>query len=147
MDRNSKTRYNRFSCMMTSSSDTMLAWVSSFRIVISRMAVDGTPSSSFSNRIFLRATREPTFFDRALYTTPYVPAPRRPSHDYCQSHWSPPQRQLLTLADLFNHLKVLHVRASAGQETRAQVVDGWNERERERKQVVGCSSENVRQLF
>lgn len=37
------------------------------------MAVDGTPSSSLSRRIFLSATCLPVFLFLPLYTTPYVP--------------------------------------------------------------------------
>lgn len=44
----------RFECT-TSYSLTMLGWLSSFRIEISRIAVLGMPSSSLSSRIFLRA--------------------------------------------------------------------------------------------
>ena len=52
----------------------MLGSFISFRREISRMAVDGTPSSSASRRIFLRATRRlECARSRALYTTPYVP--------------------------------------------------------------------------
>ena len=47
---------NLFSCMMTSMSLTMLGCCNSLSKEISLMAVDGTPSSSDSSRIFFIAT-------------------------------------------------------------------------------------------
>jgi len=41
-----------------------------FNKEISRIAVDGTPSSSFSNLIFLIATNSPVSLCLPLYTTP-----------------------------------------------------------------------------
>ena len=55
---------------------TMLSSLSSLRREISRIAVLGTPSSSASSRIFLRATYWPVLMSLALYTTPYVPGRR-----------------------------------------------------------------------
>jgi hypothetical protein len=43
---------------------------SSLRIEISRIAVEGTPSSSFSSLIFFKATISFVFLSRARYTTP-----------------------------------------------------------------------------
>ena len=40
---------------------------------ISRIAVEGTPSSSLSKRIFFKATVLFVFLFFPLYTTPYVP--------------------------------------------------------------------------
>ena len=54
---------------------TMLSCLSSFSNEISRMAVDGTPSSSCSSRMRFRATTLSVVLLRALYTTPYVPSP------------------------------------------------------------------------
>jgi hypothetical protein len=48
---------------------------SSFRIEISRIAVEGTPSSSFYSLIFFSATTSRELRIRALNTTPYVPSP------------------------------------------------------------------------
>ena len=44
--------------------------LSSLRMEISLMAVDGTPSSSFSNLIFFKATSSLVFLSLARYTTP-----------------------------------------------------------------------------
>jgi hypothetical protein len=52
---------------------TILSSLSSLSSEISRMAVLGTPSSSASSLIFLRATIWLLLTSRALYTTPYVP--------------------------------------------------------------------------
>jgi hypothetical protein len=52
---------------------TTLSSLSSLSRLISRMAVLGTPSSSASSLIFLRATISFEVTSRALYTTPYVP--------------------------------------------------------------------------
>uniref|UniRef100_A0A915HQS5 Uncharacterized protein n=1 Tax=Romanomermis culicivorax TaxID=13658 RepID=A0A915HQS5_ROMCU len=49
---------------------TTLGCLNSLRSEISRIAVDGTPSSSDSSRIFFSATNFPVDFCRALYTTP-----------------------------------------------------------------------------
>lgn len=49
---------------------TILSCCNSFNTDISRMAVDGTPSSSLSRRIFFNATVLPLFRSSALYTTP-----------------------------------------------------------------------------
>lgn len=42
----------------------MLGWASSLRMDISRIAVDGIPSSSDSSRIFLRANISPVSLSR-----------------------------------------------------------------------------------
>lgn len=52
---------------------TIFGCCSSFNKEISLIAVDGTPSSSDSKRIFFRATNRPDFLFLPLYTTPYVP--------------------------------------------------------------------------
>lgn len=49
---------------------TMFGCLSSFRRLISLMAVQGTPSSSESSRILLRATIWPVSLFFALYTIP-----------------------------------------------------------------------------
>ena len=54
---------------------TMFGCWSSLRMLISRIAVLGMPSSSASSLIFLSATSSPDTRLRALYTTPYVPSP------------------------------------------------------------------------
>ena len=41
----------------------------------SRRAVEGTPSSSISRRVFFKATIAPLRRSRALNTFPYVPSP------------------------------------------------------------------------
>ena len=66
----------------TATHPTMFGWLSSFSSEISRMAVLGTPSSSTSNRIFLRAMIRRDRMSRALYTTPYVPSPTFSSFSY-----------------------------------------------------------------
>eukprot|EP01033_Poteriospumella_lacustris_P009764 gene9763-gene10586 len=53
----------------------MLGCRSSFNNEISRIAVDGMPSSSASRRIRFRAIILPDLRSLALYTTPYVPSP------------------------------------------------------------------------
>ena len=73
--RYSNTRVSFFSVWITSCSRTMFGCCSSFRMEISRIAVEGIPSSSASSRIFLRAANSPDCRSRALYTTPYVPSP------------------------------------------------------------------------
>jgi hypothetical protein len=62
---------------------TILLWCISFRREISRMAVLGTPSSSCSSRIFLRAIVSFVRRSLALYTTPYVPSPIFSTFSYC----------------------------------------------------------------
>lgn len=52
---------------------TIFGCCSSFNNEISLIAVEGTPSSSDSKRIFFRATNRPDFLFLPLYTTPYVP--------------------------------------------------------------------------
>lgn len=52
---------------------TIFGCSNSFNSDISLIAVDGTPSSSLSNRIFFKATSAPVFLFFPLYTTPYVP--------------------------------------------------------------------------
>lgn len=52
---------------------TIFGCCSSFNKEISLIAVEGTPSSSDSKRIFFRATNRPDFLFLPLYTTPYVP--------------------------------------------------------------------------
>ena len=64
---------------------TMFGCLMPLRREISRMAVDGTPSSSFSSLIFLSATNSPVFVSRHLYTTPYVPSPSFSSLSYRSS--------------------------------------------------------------
>lgn len=59
--------------MSTSIKLTMFGCFNSFNKDISRIAVDGTPSSSVSKRIFFIATISPVFLCLPLYTTPYVP--------------------------------------------------------------------------
>ncbi|KAM3139986.1 hypothetical protein pb186bvf_007786 [Paramecium bursaria] len=59
---------------MTSLSPTILGCgYNSFKIEISLIAVEGTPSSSFSNLIFFKATNSFVTESLALYTTPQVP--------------------------------------------------------------------------
>ena len=53
----------------------MFVWRNSFNKDISRMAVDGMPSSSASSRILFRAIICPVTRSFALYTIPYVPSP------------------------------------------------------------------------
>ena len=53
---------------------TIFSWFNSFSTLISRIAVEGTPSSPWdSNRIFFNATILFVRLSVALYTTPYVP--------------------------------------------------------------------------
>ena len=52
---------------------TIFGCCSSFREEISLIAVEGTPSSSLSKRIFFIATILLVFLLRPLYTMPYVP--------------------------------------------------------------------------
>eukprot|EP00958_Prasinococcus_capsulatus_P015347 scaffold1630_cov298-Prasinococcus_capsulatus_cf.AAC.2 len=56
---------------------------SSLRREISRIAVEGTPSSSCSRRIFFSAIVLSVLRSRALYTTPYVPSPIFSTFSYC----------------------------------------------------------------
>jgi hypothetical protein len=62
---------------------TMLPWFISLRREISRIAVEGTPSSSCSRRIFLSAIVSLVTLSSALYTTPYVPSPIFSFFSYC----------------------------------------------------------------
>ena len=64
----------------------MLRWCISLRREISRMAVEGTPSSSCSRRIFLSAIVSLVWRSLALYTTPYVPSPIFSTFSYCAHH-------------------------------------------------------------
>lgn len=59
---------------------TIFGCCSSFNREISLIAVEGTPSSSDSRRIFFRATNRPDFLFLPLYTTPYVPDHERKNH-------------------------------------------------------------------
>ena len=52
---------------------------SSFRMLISRIAVEGMPSSYCYSFIFLIATTRPVSWCLAWYTTPYVPSPIVPN--------------------------------------------------------------------
>ena len=54
---------------------TTLGCLRLFKREISLIAVLGTPSSSFSSLIFLRATYSPVTLSYPLYTTPQVPSP------------------------------------------------------------------------
>jgi len=64
----------------------MLRCCISLRREISRMAVEGTPSSSCSRRIFLSAIVSLVALSSALYTTPYVPSPIFSCFSYCSQH-------------------------------------------------------------
>lgn len=62
-------------CLPSSPYLTILGCASSLRMDISRIAVQGTPSSSLSSRILFNATTEFVSLFCALYTMPYVPSP------------------------------------------------------------------------
>lgn len=69
---------------------TIFGCCSSFNKEISLIAVEGTPSSSDSKRIFFRATNRPDFLFLPLYTTPYVPnhEKKNTTADKTQSNYS-----------------------------------------------------------
>jgi hypothetical protein len=71
----SKTNVNFRSVWTTSYNRTMFGCRNSFNKEISRMAVDGIPSSSASNRMRFKAIIVSEMRSLALYTTPYVPSP------------------------------------------------------------------------
>jgi hypothetical protein len=77
---------------------TMFRCCISLRREISRMAVDGTPSSSCSRRIFLSAIVSLVWRSLPLYTTPYVPSPIFSTFSYCahtprrRPHYFPAKR-------------------------------------------------------
>ena len=71
----SNIRYSFFSPWTSSLRLTIFGCFNCFKILISRIAVLGIPSSSFSNFIFLSATNSCVSLFLDLYTTPYVPSP------------------------------------------------------------------------
>ena len=73
----------------------MLRCCISLRSEISRMAVEGTPSSSCSRRIFLSAIVSLVWRSLPLYTTPYVPSPIFSVFSYCATPFIPAARVTL----------------------------------------------------
>jgi hypothetical protein len=86
---NQSTAQEQRSSRLLTTDLTMFRCCISLRREISRMAVDGTPSSSCSSRIFLSAIVSLVYRSLPLYTTPYVPSPIFSTFSYCAHHRAP----------------------------------------------------------
>ena len=91
--KNKNTLFNWFP-WTTRNKCTMFSWEQqSCNIRTSRKVVIGTPFFSRSMRTFFKATISFVFLSRALYTTPYVPSPMRPSFSYAESDFGVPPNE------------------------------------------------------